>query len=190
MYVISSIGNKLFEKLRGRAYRHAYMAEHLRRGIAYQIRALRDQRGWNQGAFSKALEKPQSVVCRLEDPSYGKVTVQTLLEVAKLFDVALQVSFVPYTTFLQATRDTTVKSMTVASFEDEFNESNQVSGAVSISNILSALMSPQEQPIVARSARNDDPMAASVPRFGSLAEPGIGEGFLYALQDTHTPLAA
>jgi hypothetical protein len=95
------------------------MAEHVRRGVAYQIRALRDQRGWNQGVFSKELHKPQSVVCRLEDPSYGKATMQTLLEVANVCDVALQVRFVPYSLFLQNTRDVSSESMKVPSFEDE-----------------------------------------------------------------------
>ena len=119
MFAISSIGRKLLEKLQKRAYRHAYLAEHVRRGIAYQIRALRNQRGWNQGAFSKNLGKPQSVVCRLEDPSYGKVTIQTLLEVANVYDVALQVRFVPYSAFLQQTRDISTESKKVLSFDDD-----------------------------------------------------------------------
>jgi hypothetical protein len=120
VFAISSIGKKLFEKLQRKSYRHSYLAEHVRRGIAYQIRALRDQRVWSQGKFAKLLAKPQSVVCRLEDPSYGKLTVQTLLEIASVFDVALRVRFVPYSSFLQQTRDVSVASMKVPSFDDEF----------------------------------------------------------------------
>jgi transcriptional regulator with XRE-family HTH domain len=117
---IFDIGKKLLEKLRRPAYRHAYLAEHVRRGIAYQIRALRDQRGWKQGKFSAELGKPQSVVCRLEDPSYGKVTIQTLLEVANVFDVALEIRFVPYSSFIQRTRDVSATSMHVPEFKDDF----------------------------------------------------------------------
>jgi transcriptional regulator with XRE-family HTH domain len=95
------------------------VAEHVRRGIAYQIRALRDQRGQKQGELAEELGKPQSVVSRLEDPSYGKVTVQTLLEVAAVFDVALLVRFVPFSSFLRDTRDLSSKAMEVPSFEDE-----------------------------------------------------------------------
>ena len=120
MFAISSIGRKLIEKLRKRAYRHAYLAEHVRRGIAYQIRALRVQRGCSQGKLSKLLGKPQSVVCRLEDPSYGKVSVQTLLEVANIYDVALEVRFVPYSLFVQRTRDVSPASIQVTEFKDEF----------------------------------------------------------------------
>jgi transcriptional regulator with XRE-family HTH domain len=121
MFTISSISKKLLEKLSRKAYRAAYVGEHVRRGIAAQIRVMRDQRGWNQGKLSVELGKPQSVVSRLEDPSYGKVTVQTLLEVAATFDVALQIRFVPFSTFLQQTRDVSTRSMQVVSFGDDFS---------------------------------------------------------------------
>jgi transcriptional regulator with XRE-family HTH domain len=119
VFAISNIGKKLLEKLRRKPYRHAYLAEHVRRGIAYQIRALRDERKWKQGEFAKHLSKPQSVACRLEDPSYGKVTVQTLLEVANVFDVALEVRFVSYSSFITNTRDVSVPSLRVPEFKDD-----------------------------------------------------------------------
>jgi transcriptional regulator with XRE-family HTH domain len=131
VFVSSSIGRKLLAKLQRPLYRHAYLAEHVRRGIAYQIRALRDQRGWNQGKFSGLLGKPQSVVCRLEDPSYGKFTVQTLLEIANVYDVALEVRFVSYSLFLQHTRDVSAISMYVPEFRDD----SGMSAAVLISQI-------------------------------------------------------
>lgn len=122
MFAIFNVGQKLLEKLQRKAYRTSYVAEHVRRGIAYQIRALRNQRGWNQGQFAKQLGKPQSVVSRLEDPSYGKVTVQTLLEVASVYDVALQIRFVPYSTFLQQSRNVSTEAMQALSFVEEKKE--------------------------------------------------------------------
>jgi transcriptional regulator with XRE-family HTH domain len=113
------------DRLRSRAFRHGYVAEHIRRGVAYQIRELRHQRGWNQGQFSKHLGKPQSVVCRLEDPGYGKYTIQTLLEIASVFDVAVQVRFVPFSKFLRQTRDVSVSSLQVESFEQEVEGMNR-----------------------------------------------------------------
>jgi len=117
--IFRSISSKLLAKLRKKTYRRGYMAEHTRRGIAYQIRALRDQEEWSQGKFARQLEKPQSVVSRLEDPTYGKVTVQTLLEVANTFDVALQVRFISYSQFLRDNQDLTSVAMQVDSFEDD-----------------------------------------------------------------------
>ena len=119
MFAIFGISKKLLEKLQRKAYRHAYLAEHVRRGIAYQIRALRDQRKWKQGTFAKMLSKPQSVASRLEDPDYGKVTIQTLLEVANVFDVALEVRFVRYSSFIRNTRDVSVVSMQVPEFKND-----------------------------------------------------------------------
>ena len=119
MNMIFRIGKTLLGKLQNRRYRHSYMSEHVRRGIAYQIRALRDQLGWSQGAFAGELGKPQSVVSRLEDPTYGKVTIQTLLEVAGAFDVALQVRFVGYSQFLRDNQDRTSVAMLVPSFTDD-----------------------------------------------------------------------
>src|SRR5262245_61601398 len=119
MSSIFNVSKKLLEKFRKRSYRHAYLDEHVRRGIAYQIRAIRDQRGWNQGEFSKRLGKPQSVVSRLEDPSYGKVTIQTLLEIADVFDVALQVRFINYSSFILQTRDVSMESMRVTQFNED-----------------------------------------------------------------------
>lgn len=59
--------------------------------LARQITALRG--GRSQAAFGKLIGKPQSVVSRLEDPNYGKVTLQTLLDIATKLDVALLVRF-------------------------------------------------------------------------------------------------
>ncbi len=47
------------------------------------------------------------------------MTVQTLLEVAATFDVALQIRFVPFFTFLQQTRDVSTHSMRVVSFSND-----------------------------------------------------------------------
>lgn len=117
--MISDQERKLVQKLQKKAYRRAYVSEHVRRGIAHQIRALREEpsREWNQGELSRRLGKPQSVVSRMEDPSYGKLTIQTLLEVAEAFDVALWVRFISFPTFIGLSRDLSTASMRVESFE-------------------------------------------------------------------------
>jgi transcriptional regulator with XRE-family HTH domain len=130
VFATSKVAKALWQKLRQKNYRDAYVAEHVRRGIAHQIRALRDQRKWNQGRLSQLLGKPQSVVSRLEDPSYGKVTVQTLLELASVFDVALQVRFISYSSFLQQTRDLTISSMKVAGFDKDLGMSGRTDSPI------------------------------------------------------------
>lgn len=107
---------RLIEKLTRKGYRQAYVAEHVRTGIAYQIRALRDERGWSQKLLAEKLDKPQSVVSRLEDPDYGKLSVATLLEVAATYDVALVIRYVSFPEFLRHYDDVTPRALGAPSF--------------------------------------------------------------------------
>jgi transcriptional regulator with XRE-family HTH domain len=74
-----------------------YAASRLKALVADQIKQLRGD--MSQEEFGKLLGKPQSVISRLEDPNYGKVTLQTLLEIAAKLDVALAVQFVSHATY-------------------------------------------------------------------------------------------
>jgi transcriptional regulator with XRE-family HTH domain len=115
--VIVNFSKRVLAKLLSKKYRDAFVAENVRTGIAYQIRALRDQRNsMSQKGLGDLMGKPQSVVSRLEDPDYGKPTVQTLLEVAGAFDVALLVQFVTHREFLRRMSDVSPKGLEVDSF--------------------------------------------------------------------------
>ncbi len=79
------------------------MSQHLRTLLADQIRALRGT--LSQAQFGRLLVKPQSVVSRLESREFGKLTLQTLLEIAAKKEVTLIVHFVSHGTFLRMTQD-------------------------------------------------------------------------------------
>lgn len=107
-------------KLRRKSYRDAYVKAHLEQGIAFQLRDIRIARGLTQGQVAKALGiKSQSAVARLEDPSYGRMSISTLLKVAAFFDVALVTKFVPYSRFLCEVENLTPTALTVPSFDEE-----------------------------------------------------------------------
>ncbi len=101
--VVSHRFSRLAKKLGEKAYRDNYVSSHLRIFLTNQIRALRGE--MSQAEFGKFIQKPQSVVSRLEDPHYGKLTLQTLLDIANKLDVALLVRFTDYPTFLNFTDD-------------------------------------------------------------------------------------
>jgi transcriptional regulator with XRE-family HTH domain len=103
-------------KFESKDYRDAYMASRVRASIALQIRALREQRRLSQTDFANRLGKPQSVLSRLENTEYGRVTVQTLLEIASALDVALVVKFCTYRDFFNQMSDTSDRALSVESF--------------------------------------------------------------------------
>lgn len=99
--------------------RHAYVEAEVVTGLAHQIRAIRLQRKWTQSDLAKRLGTSQTVISRLEDPSYGKYSLQTLVDLAKVFDTGMQVKFISLVTMLQETFKPNTENRSVPSFEEE-----------------------------------------------------------------------
>lgn len=114
--------NKLLDKLRNKEFRNAYVSAQVRTGVAHQIRALRNERNWSQEELGKRSGKPQSVISRLEDPDYGKLSVQTLLDLASAFDVALMVGFVAFSEMLEKIQDVSPERLAVPNFSNDVSE--------------------------------------------------------------------
>jgi hypothetical protein len=105
----------LVHNFRERDYRHAYVAAQLRGFLSDQLRALRGE--MSQKAFGALLGKPQSVVSRLEDQDYGRLSLQTLLDVAERLDIAIIVRFVDFGMFLEGTKDQSVQGLVPAPYD-------------------------------------------------------------------------
>jgi hypothetical protein len=90
-------------KLRNKDYRDSYVGARARRFLAHQIRAIRGD--MSQSEFGRLIDKPQSVVSRLEDPTYGKMTINSLLDIAAKVDRALIVQFMDWDTFIKFCED-------------------------------------------------------------------------------------
>lgn len=111
---------KTFQRMMKRpSARHAYVQAEVATALAHQVRNLRLQRGWTQRDLAKRLSTTQAAVSRLEDPSYGRPTLKTLLQLSQVFDTGLQVRFVSMVRMLHDTWQPSPGADLVAPFAEE-----------------------------------------------------------------------
>ncbi len=122
--------NELINRLkRGRSSRDKLVSSHIDKGIAFQIRAIRDKQGTSQAELAEAIGTNQNNISRLESPTYGKATITTLKKLAAAFDVALVVRFVPFSQLINWVSGTpffdrglSTQTLGVSSFPEEEKE--------------------------------------------------------------------
>jgi transcriptional regulator with XRE-family HTH domain len=91
-------------KWANREYREAYMEAAVEQGVAWQIKINRTRRKMSQKMLAQALGTTQSAVSRMEDPEYGAHSLETLRQLAKIFDCALIVKFAGYSVLARESR--------------------------------------------------------------------------------------
>ena len=118
----SSWTSGFVDQLSDREFRHAYMTDQVRTHIALAIRILREQEGreWSQTELGKRCSKPQSWISKLEDPEYGKVSLQTLFEIAEAFDLPLLVQFPEWSEWLRRMKNQSRENFEKKSFDADF----------------------------------------------------------------------
>jgi transcriptional regulator with XRE-family HTH domain len=116
----TSVKQQMLENLQtGKEYRFAFVEEAIRARLTAQIRALRDQNGWDYKRFSEEIGKKVSWAYRLEDPNEVSPTIPTLLQVAQAFDVGLDVRFLSFSKLLEDVTTLREKSFKVPDFDEE-----------------------------------------------------------------------
>jgi transcriptional regulator with XRE-family HTH domain len=103
---LSTTSNKLsalLAELEDQSYREAYVEAHAKDTVAFQLRQMRKALEWEQKDIAAKLGNPklQPMISRYENPDYGKYSVTTLLELARVFDVALIVRFARFSELLR-----------------------------------------------------------------------------------------
>jgi transcriptional regulator with XRE-family HTH domain len=115
-----SLRSQLLKKLRNKEYRDAFVAEYIYSRIPLKIRAMREKRKMSQKALGAAAGVKQEWISKLEDPTYGRLTISTLLNIASAFDCGLIVDFVPFSKILNGATHLSPESFEVASFSDDY----------------------------------------------------------------------
>lgn len=111
----------LIRALRDKPTRDRWVAETVAERVAYQIRALREVRGWTQTHLATLLQTTQSHVSLMERPTWGRQSLSMLIRIARVFDVALIVRFSSFGEALGIA--ITPVGAVPLSFEEEFGES-------------------------------------------------------------------
>ena len=114
-----SVFSNLWEKLRDKAYREAFVASQLKRGLPTQIRVMLRDRGWNQGDLAQRSGLKQGVISRAADPDYGNLTINTILKIASGFDVAYVGRFVPFSDLARWYADLSEPALSARGFSDD-----------------------------------------------------------------------
>ena len=123
----NTIKNQMLQGLESsKDYRHAFVEESIQSRLTAQIGTLRKGEGWDLKTFAAKLGKKLAWAYRLEDPNTAPPTIPTLLEVAKTFDIGLDVRFRRFSELVNDVVHLTPESFSVPSFEAELK-----SGALS-----------------------------------------------------------
>lgn len=113
--MISNIINKLGD----RDYRRAFLRSQINVSVPFQIRALREGRGWTQAKLAKEAEMLQPRVSAMEKPGGSKPNLETLLRIADAFDVGLIVRFAPFSEIAHWSEDFSPDFFAVPSFSED-----------------------------------------------------------------------
>lgn len=111
---------RLINRLKDKEARDAFVSSHIDTGLSFQIRALRKKEdNMSQAELAEKLGTSQNAICRLENPGYGKASIRTLKKIASVFDVALIVRFVRFSTLTNEVLNISTDSIIVDKFDED-----------------------------------------------------------------------
>ena len=124
---------KLVAELADPEYRHAFVEGHAKDTIAFQLKQLRKAKEWDQRDVARELgnEKLQPMISRYENPDYGRYSISTLLELAKVFDVALVVRFAPFSELVEWDLTSTPATLLPTSYTDDRQRIREIAARIS-----------------------------------------------------------
>ncbi len=118
MDIMNKHKKRLLAELENREYRDAYVSSSIDVGIAFQIRALREQVPWTQAELAEKVNMKQERISVLENPSRSP-TISTLKRLANAFDIGLIIRFVPISDLVEWELNLSSNSLKVPGYNDD-----------------------------------------------------------------------
>lgn len=116
---INSIRQHLWEKMRNKSYRDNFVAANISTGIAAQLLTMRESRNWQQKDVAEKTGMAPARISVMENPSYEKLTLTTLKRLARAFDVALIVRFVPFRELVNWVSELSPEKLDAVGFQED-----------------------------------------------------------------------
>jgi transcriptional regulator with XRE-family HTH domain len=93
----------LIPQLRTKEFRQAYVSEGLVLYLAAQIKKLRKNKGWSRKHLASLVPLSSQQITDIEnlEDGVGYLTIDTLLSLADVFDIALDIRFVSFSTLVE-----------------------------------------------------------------------------------------
>lgn len=104
-------------QLADKEMRTAFVADQVRAHIALLIRALRENKNWTQAELGQRAGTSQNVISRFEDPDYGKMSLQSLLQIAEAFDLPIWIDIPEWDDWLALTSEVPSRATTRTAFD-------------------------------------------------------------------------
>jgi transcriptional regulator with XRE-family HTH domain len=116
---MNDIRTELLADLKDEEFRHAYAWEFVDMILARQIRALRKHRGWTQADLAKKIGTSQPFISAIEDEDYGSLSISTLKDLARAFDVYPVVRFESFATLVTNVDSSSAEELQVPPFDED-----------------------------------------------------------------------
>jgi transcriptional regulator with XRE-family HTH domain len=118
-----------FQKLKDVRRRRRFIANQIKNGFAFQVRALRKARDMTQQDLAKEAETTQALISRIERDGATNLSVKTAQKIADAFDVALVVRLEPIDRLLQWVDDLAPESMSFRKSEEILADMEAAAGS-------------------------------------------------------------
>jgi transcriptional regulator with XRE-family HTH domain len=126
------------KNLKKKAYREAFVRSQISVGIPFQVRTLREKKGWKQEQLAEACGMLQPRISAIERPGGSKLNLETLLRLAAAFDTGLTVRFAPFSEMLRWANEFSPDTFQVPSFTQEQDAEAELESVESIAPVVPA----------------------------------------------------